>query len=242
MKLSDNIAAAAVNKNKWLGRVGESEMKKNMINNMLTECFGATINPLIVAGATIVDPSFAGILATALFSAGDSYRYKRAEKNIKAAIEDLNSKVGKLEVQLSDRNNGKLKEQLFPLFWDFVVEEQEIDKIQLFVNGVVSAVSKEEIDMERMFIYFDILKTLRLKEIHYFIDVYINKNYKVVEGDFSRVEYPDNLDIAYHNYVLNKLERLGLINLFVISGNGTIDEHYQITTLGEDINHYFNSL
>ena len=39
--------------------------------------------------------------------------------------------------------------------------------------------------MEKMFVYFDILKNLRLKEIHYFIDVYINKNFKVVEGQFS---------------------------------------------------------
>ncbi|MEH7503312.1 hypothetical protein V7152_15085 [Neobacillus drentensis] len=216
-------------------------MKNDTINNMLTECFGATVKPLIVAGATFIDPSLAGILATALFTAEDSYRYTRAEKNIKEAIEDLNSKIEKIESQTSARNNVIIKEQLFPLFWDFVVEEQEIDKIQLFVNGIVSAVNKEEINMEKMFVYFDILKNLRLKEIQYFIDVYINKNYKVVKGDFT-VNYPNELDIAYHNYVLNKLERLGMINLFIIDGNGTADENYKITNLGDEINHYFNSL
>jgi hypothetical protein len=50
------------------------------------------------------------------------------------------------------------------VFWDFVVKEQEIDKIELFVNGEVSTISKEEIDMEKMYIYFDILKNLRLIE------------------------------------------------------------------------------
>jgi hypothetical protein len=206
-----------------------------------TECFGATVTPLIVAGASFIDPSFAGVLATALFSAEDSYRYARAEKNIKAAIEDLNSKFEKIDDRTFARNNDKIKEQLFPVFWDFVVDEQEIDKIQLFVNGVVSAVNKEEINMEKMFVYFDILKSLRLKEIHYFLDVYINQNYKVVTGNFT-VNYPEEIDIAYHNYVLNKFQRLGLINLSVIDGNGTADEHYEITNLGDEINHYFNSL
>lgn len=216
-------------------------MKNEIINNMLTECFGAAVKPLVVADTTIIDPSFAGILATALFSAEDSYRYIRAEKNIKAAIEDLNTKIEKIESRTLARNNEIIKEQLFPVLWDFVVEEQETDKIQLFVNGVVSAVNKEEIKMEKMFVYFDILKNLRLKEIQYFIDVYINKNYKVVTGNFT-VNYPKDLDIAYHNYVLNKLERLGMINLYIIDGNGTADENYKITNLGNEINLYFNSL
>jgi hypothetical protein len=216
-------------------------MKNDKITNMLTECFGAAVKPLVVAGATFIDPTFAGVLATALFSANDSYRYTRAEKNIKAALADLNLKIEKIESRTLARNSEIIKEQLFPVFWDFVVEEQEIDKIQLFVNGVVSAVNKEEINMEKMFVYFDILKNLRLKEIQYFIDVYIDKNYKIVKGDWS-VNYPEDLDIAYHNYVLNKLERLGIIHLYIIDGNGTADENYHITNLGDEINHYFNSL
>ncbi|MBN8199181.1 hypothetical protein ACFWGC_29535 [Cytobacillus pseudoceanisediminis] len=216
--------------------------KNESFKNMLIECFGTTVKPGIVAGASMINP-LAGILATAYFASQDSYRYTRAERNLELAIEDLYSKYEAIESKLLGSQNKKVKEQLFPLFWDYVIDEQEEEKIQLFVNGVVVAISKEEINMEKMYVYFDILKNLRLKEIHYFIDVYINQNFKVVEGENSRVDFnPKNLDVAYHNYVLNKLERLGLITLAVISGNGTIDEHYNITSLGEELNNYFNTL
>lgn len=215
-------------------------MKREKFNDVLGECFGVTVKPLIVAGATISYP-LAGIIATALFAAEDSYKRNRTQKNIQIALDDLYAKVERIEFSLSENSTEIIKEKLFPLFWDSVIEEQEVDKIQLFVNGVFSAVSNEEINMEKMYVYFDILKSLRLKEIHYFLEVYINENYKIVENGFS-IKYPDDLDLGYHKYVINKLERLGLINLSVIDGNGTIDEHYNITYLGHEINNYFNSL
>jgi hypothetical protein len=213
---------------------------KDGLMKIFKESFGATIAPSIVASAAMYN-DLAGIAATALFASQDSYKHHRAIRNLETALEDLDRKLSVLMKPLTDVN-GEARNKLYPLFWDCVLEEQEEDKIQLFVNGVVTALTSEEIAMEKMYVYFDILKSLRVQEIQHFIDVFINKNYKVVEGLFDRVEPTDDIDIAYHNYVRNKLEKLGLISLTVLSGNGIIDEHYRITELGTDIDKYFSSL
>jgi hypothetical protein len=208
---------------------------------ILSESFGASITPLIVAGAAM-HSNIAGVVATALFASQDTYKTKRVIKNLEIAVEDLYRKLSGKGIFMSDEDGKEARNKLYPLFWDYVLDEQEEDKIQLFVNGVVTALTSEEIAMEKMYVYFDILKSLRVKEIEHFIDVFINKNYKAVEGQFAPVEYTDDIDVGYHNYVRNKLEKLGLLSLEVINGNGTIDEDYRITELGNDIDKYFKSL
>lgn len=210
---------------------------KESLNKMVLECLGATVQPTATFAASMINP-IAGAVVAAFFAAQDTYKYNRAAKNAERALERLHAKKASDEILLNDTNEEVAKEQLLPLFWDYVMEEQEVDKINLFVNGVVSSVRQEEINMEKIFIYFDILKSLRMKEIHHFIDVFVNKNYKVVSDGWD-VTYPEGFDIAYHRYALNKLERLGLIHNSVMDANGTLDANYEITHLGEDLNAYF---
>jgi hypothetical protein len=76
-----------------------------------------------------------------------------------------------------------------------------------------------------------------------FQDVFIDKNYKMsfkdIEGKFGSTAIFVGENIAYHSYLKSKLTTLGLIDLLVINGNGTIDEHYSVTEFGESLIKYF---
>ncbi|MEK4485120.1 hypothetical protein MHH81_05895 [Psychrobacillus sp. FSL H8-0484] len=207
-----------------------------LFKETLTDSFGATMIPLLNAQAIVSLEPVTAAAATILFTSLDNYKKKREQRNLQIAIEDLYHKFEEIEDRLPENQRKKL----YPLFWDYVVEEQEEEKIQLFVNGFVASLTKTEIDMEKMYVYFDILRNLRVKEIHYFIDVHLNQNYKVTEGMFARTAFPEeDFDMGYHSYVNNKLERLGLIHLNVFDSNGTLDDHYEVTKLGNEINSYF---
>lgn len=217
--------------------------KQNKLNEWVFEPLGIVVEP----GAVMLIDSLAngllGTFATGLYATKTSYQFKRLEKNIKVAIEELNKRVEKLEQYITDENEEILKNQLLPTFWDFVIEEKESEKIQLFVNGLESSLTKEEIDSEMMYVYFDTLKQMRMKDIMSFQNVFINKNYKItfknIEGEFGLKAVFEGENIAYHSYLTSKLISLGLIVLVVINGNGTIDEHYSVTELGESLIKYF---
>lgn len=212
------------------------------ISKMIVDAFGVVKEPTVVMSTTLLVDSVLGTFATGFYAAKNSYKFKRLKENVETAIEELFERIENIELSLSAENRHIFENKLFPTFWDFVIEEPEAEKIQLFVNGLEIALNQKEIDMEMIYIYFDILNQLRVKEIMLFQDVYIQKNYKIIEGTFGKLEVNGEIDVTYHMYVRNKLAKVGLIELSVISGNGTTDEHYRITDLGNKLFDYFAKL
>lgn len=213
--------------------------KEKSFKQFVLKPLGITLEPSAVMAIDILVDAVLGTFASGLYSTKTSYQFKRLESNVKEAFEELYKRVEKLELYITEKNEGIFKNQLFPIFWDFVLEEKESEKIQLFVNGLESSLTKEQINMEMMYVYFDTLKQMRAKDIVSFQDIFINKNYKkvFVEGKFG-VQYIGDND-AYHSYLISKLTSLGLIQLWKIDGSGTIDEHYGVTELGESLIEYF---
>lgn len=223
-------------------RVGGRKNMKFKISKMIADAFGAVREPTVVMGTTLLVDAAIGTFATGFYAAQNSYKFKRLKENTTIAIEELFERLENVELLLSSENRDIFENKLFPTFWDFVIDEPESEKIQLFVNGLEVALNQKEIDMEMIYIYFDILSQLRVKEIMLFQDVYIQKNYKIIEGTSSNIAVNGKIDVTHHIYARNKLEKVGLITLHVISGNGTIDEHYQITDLGKRLFDYFSKL
>lgn len=211
------------------------------ISTMIADAFGVVKEPTVVMGTTLLIDSVIGTFATGIYATKNSYKFMRLEENVTVAIEELCERLENIELIIGE-NRDVFEKKIFPTFWDFVIDEPESEKIQLFVNGLEVALTQKEIDMEMIYIYFDILSQLRVKEIMLFQDVYIQKNYKILEGTFGSLEVDGEIDVTHHIYVRNKLEKVGLITLSVISGNGTTDEHYKITDLGNKLFDYFSKL
>ncbi|POZ56226.1 hypothetical protein LYSIN_01009 [Lysinibacillus sphaericus] len=215
----------------------------NKFKQLVLEPLGVAAEPGAIMAIDILVDTVLGTFASGLYATKSSYQFKQLEKNIRVAIEELCNRIEKLEQYITDENKEIFENQLLPTFWDFVIEEKESEKIQLFVNGLESTLTKEQIDMEMMYVYFDTLKQMRIKDIMSFQDVFINKNYKMIfkhiEGEFGESAIFEGENIAYHSYLKSKLITLGLIVLAVIDGNGTIDEHYSVTELGKSLIKYF---
>lgn len=215
--------------------------KENKFKQLILEPLGVVVEPGAVMALNILGDAVLGTFASGLYSVKSSFQFKQLEKNVQLAIEELYKRIEKLEVHITGENEVVFREEILPTFWDFVLQERESEKIQLFVNGLESSLTKEQIDVEMMYVYFDTLRQMRLKDIISFQDIFINKNYKMVfvEGKFGAQYKGDNR--AYHSYLISKLTNLGLIMLWDINANGTIDAHYSVTDLGCSLVEYFKN-
>jgi hypothetical protein len=105
--------------------------------------------------------------------------------------------------------------------WDFVLKEQQEEKIRYIVNGFESILERKAQEENEMFIYFDVLNSLRIREIDYILSA-------KPEGE-TICEFVDGFDIEKfispeQMYIRNKLERYGLIEVQYIK-----KEQYSMT-------------
>lgn len=150
-----------------------------------------------------------------------SYKQKRMEKNFLRFMQELQDRVVIIEEQfnsLSHSNQQLVKEHFAGLLCDYVIDEQEEEKISYIANGFVSVTRQEELEIDKTILYLDILKNLRLIDIRIFFDMdnilYIyNQNF---------LQYLESLGIDYDHYkmIKEKLLRLGLLE-------SSYDDEYQ---------------
>ncbi|PFT58078.1 hypothetical protein [Priestia megaterium] len=148
-----------------------------------------------------------------------------------------------LENAIPDNRYELAKNTLFPMMFDYVLEETEEEKIKLFVNGFENSISEDYIDLELTRAYFDILHSLRISEITHFIDRFVPKeSYEELTLNIPRYSFPvtkeeeqikNKLD-GYRSYLKNKLEQLGLVTYQAVNG-----EPYRTDTPITEFGHNF---
>lgn len=165
------------------------------------------------AGDFLVDS--ASSLVPGVSGAVQSYKRTRFEKNIKAFTEELHSKVEDIRINLEAKSvEQKMQiDQLFQYVLDYVIDEQQEEKIHYMVNGFVNITEHDHISTDFVLTYYDVLKELRMIDIAILRFMY---NTRYVYFDQGHTEtYQDIMEkhgISYEQYeaVRRNLLRIGL--------------------------------
>jgi hypothetical protein len=135
--------------------------------------------------------------------------------------------------RLSEENRMQIREYFAGLLCDYVLDEQEEEKIKYIANGFVSLTGQETLETHQIILFLDILKNLRIVDIKVLFD--LNKVF-LHDGNFKK--YLDSIGIDSDHYKMSKekLLRQGLL----ISSND--DEYQKIVKKVNDLTDYALSL
>lgn len=143
-----------------------------------------------------------------------SHKIRRLQKRLSAnedQIRELRFKVSSID---DEHFVDLLKNFLFPSILEYILQEDEDNKIGYFLDGFGKVIDDKIINQSKILILYDILRNLRFVEIEYLTSLtyeYIDFNRKVNDGveNSSPFRKGDFLEIKYA--VEANLEKMGLI-------------------------------
>lgn len=182
-----------------VGSTAAADFAKESINSIAGELLVDTLGSLIPGGSGAIQ----------------SYKRTRFENNIKAFTEELHSKVEAIRINLESKSDKqKLQiDQLFQYVLDYVIDEQQEEKIHYMVNGFVNITKHEYVSTDFVLTYYDVLKELRMIDLAVLKFMY---NIRHITYDQAHTEtYRDILDrhgLSYDQYeaVRRNLLRIGV--------------------------------
>lgn len=219
------------------------------LKEKIRETFDIALSGGMETGAAVlsqaVSDALVGQVAPGIVTAYMSYKQKRTEKMIMAAITDINGRLKALEEKLNKLATEDwvfVKETFLPVLFDAIADEQQEEKISLLVNGFQTVIEYQLTDIDIIILYYDIMRELRvldLKTLMWFAGKSDADGF--VETSISRGDvYQSSI-----NHIVKKLERLHLIGLQKLWGEiegkeYTISrERGELTVLGEKFIDFF---
>ncbi|MEK4801063.1 hypothetical protein MHI02_05820 [Oceanobacillus sp. FSL K6-0118] len=166
-----------------------------------------------IIGDILVDTTSS--LIPGISGAVQGYKRARFERNITTFAEELHSKLDILRENLESKS-GEQKERIDTLYnyvMDYVIDEQQEEKIHYMVNGFVNITNHEHVTDDFILTYYDVLKELRMVDISVLRLMY---NARYVFGKDSNESFHDVMEkhgISYEQYesVRRNLQRIGLL-------------------------------
>lgn len=176
-----------------------AEVAKESVTSMAGDLLIDTTSSLI--------PGVSGVV--------QNYKRNRFEKNIIAFTTELQTRIGDISTNLEAKSEEqKIQiDELFQFVLDYVVDEQQEEKIQYMVNGFVHITEHEHVSTDFVLTYYDVLKEMRMIDIAVLRFMY---EIRYVSFDQeSRDTYLDILErhgISYDQYeaVRRNLMRIGV--------------------------------
>lgn len=137
------------------------------------------------------------------------YLQKRNEENTVYAINSLKEHIEKIEAKLNEYEPNEiriLKDDIFPLIFDYSSDEVQKEKIKMIINGFEYIVDKKLLDQDKILELYDVLKNLRLKEINCFV--------KLQENSYDLEDHLDQISIKrlFDNYIISVPANYALID------------------------------
>jgi len=181
-----------------------SEILKESMNDMIGE--------LAVDTASSFIPG--------VYGAVNSFKRKRAEKNIVKFVKHLHEKhdfiIEQIEIKTQE-NNQKIDEMMY-LIINHAMEEIQEEKIEYMVNGFAHLTEHDEFTEDFVLLYYDVLKQLRMVDIAVLKIHYNNKYTFYLESNEERESFQDVMvkhGLSYEQYlsVRENLRRLGLLEI-----------------------------
>ncbi|WP_144549678.1 hypothetical protein [Bacillus sp. X1(2014)] len=139
-------------------------------------------------------------------------------RKLKKGLNAINDVIQNMNVVLTEHEEKFIQEKALPLILKNILQEEQEEKIKIFVNGFESIINDSMYEEDHLYEYYDVLRSLRKKEIARMLQLYNNEvnnqetyNIENFEFDGTSIEYIDN-----------KLVQLGLRRVFIIDA-GTFD-------------------
>ncbi|WP_062109756.1 hypothetical protein [Bacillus niameyensis] len=180
-----------------------SETAAEIAKESITSIFG----DLLVDTASSLLPGISGAV--------QGYKRVRFERNITAFTEQLYSNIDTIRVNIESKNNEQKEkiDQLFNIVLDYVIDEQQEDKIEYMVNGFLNLTNHEQVSDDFVLTYYDVLKELRMVDISVLRLMY-NSRY-IIANDTTETfrDIMERHGLSYEQYqsVRRNLQRIGLL-------------------------------
>ena len=166
-----------------------------------------------ILGDLLVDTTSS--LIPGISGAVQGYKRARFERNILVFTEEIHAKISSLRENLESKNVEQKEkiDQLYNFVMDYVIDEQQEEKIHYMVNGFVNITNHDHVSDDFILTYYDVLKELRMVDISVLRLMY-NSRFVVISD--SKESYQDIMGrhgISYEQYesVRRNLHRVGLL-------------------------------
>ncbi len=139
-------------------------------------------------------------------------------KKIGERIKENEEKINKITDKLSYHEDLFYKEEVFPIIFNRMLNEEQDEKIPIILQGFEHILDEEIKEIEEVYYFYDVLSELRISDIFYLTERY-NVEYRGY-NDPLRIKTPrlrDENPEKYHkrkdlnNYISNKLLQLGVL-------------------------------
>lgn len=179
-------------------------------------------------GSTAFDLIFdVGVAATPVVS---NFVQGLQIRNLKNVLKEIDKVIQTMNVTFKEHEEKFIQEKTLPLILKNAIQEEQEEKIRIMVNGFESIIYDSMYEEDDLYEYYDVLKSLRYKEIARMLQLY-DRGFQDQEtyntGNFEFVG-------TSREYIDNKLVRLGL---------GTFGPHEDTrpTQFGERFIHFFRN-
>ncbi len=166
-----------------------------------------------MAGDFLIDVGSS--LVPGISGAVQGYKRARFERNIKTFAEDLHSKLEEVRINLESKTIEQKEQidQLFQYVLDYVIDEQQEEKIQYMVNGFVNITEHDYVSNDFILTYYDVLKELRMVDISVLRLMYTSRYAFDSDSAENLKEIMDRHGLSYEQYdaVCRNLLRIGVL-------------------------------
>lgn len=176
------------------------------VADIAKETFAGMLQELLVdTGASLI-PGVSGAIS--------SYKRSRFERNIRNFTDELYTKIEEIRINLENKTEEQKNkiDQLLSYVMDYVIDEQQADKIKFMVNGFVNITEHEQVTEDFVLTYYDVLKELRMVDISVLklmSSYYLMGN--VEDGNYRDVMERHGLNYDQYESVRKNLLRKGLL-------------------------------
>lgn len=150
-------------------------------------------------------------------------------RNLKKGLKQINDVVQNMSIALNEQEEKFVQEKALPLIIKNIIQEEQEEKIKILVNGFESIVYDSMYEEDYLYEYYDVLKSLRKKDIARMLQLYNDEVHNQETYNIGNFEF----DGTSVEYIDNKLLKLGLREVAIIDGGtwGALPE--EDTTINE---------
>ncbi|HFK1459201.1 TPA: hypothetical protein ACGXMC_004971 [Bacillus cereus] len=179
------------------------EVGSDAVADFAKESVTSLVAELAIDGVASIVPGLSGVYG--------SLKRAKLERNMQTFSEDLASKITELQANLENKTSEQKQQidKLYGYVMDYVIDEQQEDKIKYMVNGFVKLTEHEDVTEDFVLTYYDVLKELRIVDIAV-LRLY-NYSYDQERLTFEDVMKQHGLSYDQYDSIKNNLFRLGIL-------------------------------
>ncbi|HDX9658032.1 TPA: hypothetical protein ROY05_002665 [Bacillus toyonensis] len=181
------------------------EVGSDAVADFAKESVTGLVAELAIDGVASLVPGLSGVYG--------SLKRAKLERNMESFSEDLASRITELQTNLENKSIAQKQQidKLYGYVMDYVIDEQQEDKIKYMVNGFVKLTEHEDVTEDFVLTYYDVLKELRI------VDIAVLRLYNYsYDQEQERLTFEDVMKqhgLSYDQYdsIRNNLFRLGIL-------------------------------